>query len=94
MKPVLIQGKDDHKKTSERWKILEEFFNMNKINYMKINSVEGNILSKIVNLTYLLDYSTIYTAVLSKTDPSPVKSIDYIKKKLWMKYNLSDRFYI
>jgi len=82
VKPVLIQGKDDHKKTSERWKILEEFFNMNKINYMKINSVEGNILSKIVNLTYLLDYSTIYTAVLSKTDPSPVKSIDYIKKKL------------
>ena len=49
---------------------------------MKINSVEGNILSKIINLTYLLDYSTIYTAVLSKIDPSPVKSIDYIKSKL------------
>tara|TARA_Y100000590_G_scaffold462949_1_gene628445 strand:- start:12672 stop:13679 length:1008 start_codon:yes stop_codon:yes gene_type:complete len=82
VKPILIQGKDDHKKTSERWKILEEFFNMNEINYMKINSVEGNILSKIINLTYLLDYSTIYTAVLSKIDPSPVKSIDYIKSKL------------
>ena len=49
VRPVLIQGKDDHFKTKERWKILEEYFNVKKINYKKINSIEGNILSKIVN---------------------------------------------
>ena len=82
VKPVLIQGKDDHSKTKERWKILEEYFNMKKINYKKINSIEGNILSKIVNLIYLCDYSTIYAAILNNTNPTSVDSIDYIKSKL------------
>ena len=39
-------------------------------------------ISKIINLIYLLDYTTIYRSILSKTDPSPVKSIDFIKKKI------------
>ncbi len=82
VKPVLIQGKDDHFKTKERWRILEEYFNLKKINYKKINSIEGNILSKIVNLIYLCDYSTIYAAVLNNTDPTSVDSINYIKSKL------------
>ena len=82
VKPVLIQGQDDHMKTTERFNILKEFFELNHINYKIVNSIEGNILSKITNLVYLLDYSTIYASVLSNTDPSPVNSIDFIKKKL------------
>jgi len=82
VRPVLIQGKNDHEKTIERWKILEEFFKEKQINYKKINSIEGNILSKIVNLIYLLDYSTIYSAVLTDTDPTTVDSIRYIKSKI------------
>ena len=82
VRPVLIQGKDDHAKTLERWKVLEDFFKMKEIEYMKIQSIEGNILSKIVNLNYLLDYSSIYTAVINKIDPSPVESIEYIKSRL------------
>ena len=37
---------------------------------------------KIINLIYLLDYTTIYRAVLSNIDPSPVNSIDFIKNKI------------
>jgi len=84
VKPVLIQGDDDHIKTKSRWKILEEFFKSKEIECKKVNSVEGNILSKITNLIYLLDYSTIYTSILKNIDPSPVSSIDFIKKKLEM----------
>ncbi len=80
--PVLIQGKDDFIRTAERWKILEEFFDENEIKFKVINSLEGSILSKIVNLVYLLDYSSIYTAVLNNTDPSPVNAINFIKKKV------------
>tara|TARA_B110000014_G_scaffold125904_1_gene86614 strand:+ start:857 stop:1864 length:1008 start_codon:yes stop_codon:yes gene_type:complete len=80
--PVLIQGKDDYFRTIERWKILEEFFESKEIKYKVINSLEGSILSKITNLIYLLDYSSIYAAVLNNTDPSPVNSIDFIKKKI------------
>ena len=82
LKPILIEGKDDYIKTKERWIILKEFFQQNNIEYREIISVNGSILSKIINLIYLLDYSTIYKAVLNKIDPSPVKSIDYIKKRL------------
>jgi len=80
--PVFIQGIDDHIKTIERWNIMKEFFDSKEINYHVVNSTKGNILAKIVNLIYLLDYSTIYAAVIHKIDPSPVKSIDFIKSKL------------
>ena len=82
VRPILIQGKDDHVKTSERWVILKEFFDGKGIDYSVVNSIDGNILSKITSLIYLLDYSTIYTAVLNNTDPSPVDPIDFIKSKL------------
>lgn len=81
-KPILLSGWDDNIKTIERWEILKEYFDSNKIDYKQIMSVHGSILSKLVNLIYLLDYSTIYLAVLSEIDPSPVKSIDFVKKRL------------
>ncbi len=80
--PILIRGSEDSSKTKERWIILKEFFEENNIEFKEIISIEGNILSKLINLIYLLDYATIYKAVLDNTDPSPVKSIDYVKKRL------------
>ncbi len=82
MQPILIQGHDDYFKTIERWKILKEFFDSKQIEYKEISSVKGNIISKLVNLIYLLDYSSIYLAVLSKTDPTPVKPIEFIKSRI------------
>lgn len=80
--PVLIQGRDDYIKTKQRWKILREFFDSRKKEYFEINSLSGGILSKIINLIYLLDYSSLYTAVLNNIDPSPVKPIDFVKERL------------
>ena len=54
----------------------------NEIDFKEINSVSGNILTKTICLIYILDYASIYKAVLSKIDPSPVSSIDYIKSRL------------
>jgi glucose/mannose-6-phosphate isomerase len=82
IQPILITGQDDHVKTKERWHIIKEFFQQNKIEYKEIISVNGSILSKIINLIYLLDYSTIYKAVLNEIDPSPVKSINFIKERV------------
>jgi glucose/mannose-6-phosphate isomerase len=82
VQPILIEGQDDYIKTKERFNIIKEFFKKNNIEYKEIISVNGSILSKIINLIYLLDYTTIYKAVLDEIDPSPVKSIDFIKSKL------------
>ena len=89
VKPILIQGDDDFVKTKERWKILKEFFNEKNINYFEINSVQGNILSKLINLIYVLDYSTIYKAILSEIDPTPIEPIDFVKNKLSLNNNLN-----
>jgi glucose/mannose-6-phosphate isomerase len=80
--PILIRGSEDHIKTKERYEILKEFFIEKKIKYEEIISVEGNILSKLITLIYLLDYATIYKAVIEKIDPSPVNSIEFIKKNI------------
>ena len=80
--PILLQGKDDYFKTTERWKIMEEFFQGKEIKYKVIRSLEGSILSKITNLIYLLDYSSIYSAVLNGINPSPVDSIEFVKERL------------
>jgi glucose/mannose-6-phosphate isomerase len=82
VQPILIQGNDDFIKTRERWVIVKEYFDNNNIKYKEIFSVKGSILSKIINLIYVLDYTSIYLAVKNKVDPSPVKSIDFIKTKL------------
>ena len=58
--PIMIEGKDDHIKTKERWAILRQYFEENNIAYKEISSLEGGILSKIMSLIYLLDYTTIY----------------------------------
>lgn len=81
IKPILIRGQDDYIKTKERWDIIKEYFELKKIEYREVFSVRGSILSKLINLIYLLDYSTIYRSVMSGIDPTPVTSIDFIKSQ-------------
>ena len=80
--PIIISGVDDHEKTKERWKILKKLFATYNIDFWEISSINGNILSKIVSLIYILDYVTIYMAILLKIDPTPIKPLDFIKSKL------------
>lgn len=82
VKPILIEGVDDYIKTRERWKVLKEFFMRKNIEFKEVHSVQGSILSKLINLIYQLDYTSIYRAALSKIDPSPVGPIDFVKGKI------------
>ena len=82
IQPILIQGEDDNVRTKERWKIFEKYFLKNNINYKIIKSEKGDIITKLINLIYVLDYSSIYLSILEEVDPSPVESIKFIKKLL------------
>jgi len=81
IRPLLIRGNDDYIKTKERWDIIKEYFEQKNIEYKEIFSVKGSILTKLINLIYVLDYSTVYLAAISNIDPAPVSPIDFIKKK-------------
>jgi glucose/mannose-6-phosphate isomerase len=87
VQPILLKGKNDHKKTKERWNIVKDYFQEKNTPFFEIESIENNILSKIVNLIYFTDFTSIYKAILLKQDPSPVKSIDFIKSKFNQKIN-------
>ena len=80
--PIMIEGVDDHIKTKERLIILRHYFEENNIIYKEVFSKDGSILSKLVCLIYQLDFTSIYNAILSGFDPSPVDSINFIKNKL------------
>jgi len=82
IQPILLRGFDDYVKTKERFEIIKEYFTKNNIKYKEIQSVSGNILTKIITLIYLLDYVSIYKAISLKIDPSPVSSIDFIKNRI------------
>mgnify|MGYP006133235065 CR=1 FL=1 len=82
IQPILLRGYNDFIKTSERFEIIKAFFIKNNIEFKEINSISGNILTKLITLTYLLDYTSIYRAILSEIDPSPVSSIDFIKSNI------------
>ena len=82
IKPILIQGNNDYIKTKERWNIIQEFFDEKGIEYYKIESDNGNILSKLINLIYFCDYVSIYKSILDKVDPTPVDAIDFVKNRL------------
>jgi len=82
VQPILLEGEGDYIKTKERWRIIEGYFKNKKIDCKIVRSEKGDILLKIINLIYLLDYCSIYKAILLQIDPSPVKSIDYIKRKV------------
>jgi glucose/mannose-6-phosphate isomerase len=82
IKPILIQGHDDYVKTKETWEIFKDYFEKKEIEYKEVFSVKGSILSKLINLIYMLDFSTIYLAVKNKIDPTPVDAIDFIKERL------------
>ena len=82
IQPILLQGYDDYIKTKDRFEIIKEFFDKNNIKYKEITSVDGNILTKIMTLIYLLDYASLYRAILSEIDPSPVPSINFLKDRI------------
>ena len=82
VQPILIQGYDDYTKTKERWEIFKEFLHSKQVDFKEIHSGQGNILTKIMYLIYMLDYSTIYSAIEAKIDPTPVKPIEFIKERI------------
>jgi len=80
--PILLRGQDDYPTTKERWEILKEFFKSKNIEYKEIMSESGNILTKIICMIYLLDFSSIYLAVKLGIDPTPIFAINFVKDRL------------
>ncbi|HEX73638.1 MAG TPA: bifunctional phosphoglucose/phosphomannose isomerase [Dehalococcoidia bacterium] len=53
-----------------------------KINYQFVDGEGTSPLSQMMSLVLFGDYISYYMAILYKTDPTPIKAIDYLKEQL------------
>jgi len=79
---VVLKDKEDHPRIQRRMQIVKEIIQKEKVKVIEIKSQGEDLLSRIFSLIQLGDFTSFYLAILNQVDPSPVKVIDYLKKKL------------
>jgi glucose/mannose-6-phosphate isomerase len=78
---LLVKWEYDRPIVHERFKKVKNFFSQLGEHLMEINAYsEANLINTIICSIYILDYSTIYLAILRNVDPSPTPAIDILKK--------------
>jgi glucose/mannose-6-phosphate isomerase len=79
---VMLRCPSLHPRTLIRYRVTSELLEQNSISHEIIDSQGKGELSQMMSLIYLGDWVSYYLAVLYETDPTPVKAIDYLKKRL------------
>jgi glucose/mannose-6-phosphate isomerase len=65
-----------------RYQITCQLLEKARVSYQIVDGQGKYPLSQIMSLVLFGDYTSYYLAMLYKTDPSPVKAIDFLKEKL------------
>jgi glucose/mannose-6-phosphate isomerase len=79
---VLLRCSSLHSRTLIRYQVTSDLLEQNGISHQIVDSQGPDSLSHMMSLVYLGDWVSYYLALLYQTDPSPVKVIDYLKKRL------------
>jgi glucose/mannose-6-phosphate isomerase len=79
---ILLRDKDDPDRIRLRTDITKSILS-DKINDMiEVQSQGKSKLARILSLIYLGDFVSLYLSVLNGVDPTPVLSIDVLKKEM------------
>ena len=81
-KAIILCDKDDHERTKERVRITSEIIKKSGAEVIVLKKDNGGRLARIYSLLYIGDFVSFYLAILNNIDPTPVKTIDYLKKEL------------
>jgi glucose/mannose-6-phosphate isomerase len=79
---VMLRCPSLHHRLLLRYKITGDMLAQNGIGYKIVDSKGKSELSQMLGLIYLGDWVSYYLAMLNETDPTPVKIIEYLKKRL------------
>jgi glucose/mannose-6-phosphate isomerase len=79
---VLLRCPSLHPRTLIRYQVTGELLEQSGIIHETIDSRGKSELSQMMGLIYLGDWVSYYLAMLNEIDPTPVKAIDYLKKRL------------
>ncbi|MCJ7655702.1 MAG: hypothetical protein MUO97_10495 [Dehalococcoidia bacterium] len=79
---VLLRCPSLHQRILVRYEITSELLEQSGISHEVIDSRVKGELNQMMGLIYLGDWVSYYLAMLNETDPTPIKTIDYLKKRL------------
>lgn len=79
---IFLKDKDDHKRIKARMDIVKEIIESQKIEVIEIESRGKSLLSRMLYLIQLGDWTSYYLAILNGVDPTSIKVIDYLKNQL------------
>jgi len=79
---ILLRCPSLHPRILARYQITNDLLEQNAISHQIVDSQGDSRLSQMMSLVYLGDWVSYYQAILNETDPTPVKAIDYLKKRL------------
>ncbi len=79
---LMLRSTLDHPRVQARWGITKELLLQEGIAPDEIWGRGKSRLTQMLSLVHLGDYVSLYLAMLNEADPTPVKPIDYLKKRL------------
>jgi glucose/mannose-6-phosphate isomerase len=79
---VLLRCPSINPRNLIRYRITSELLEQNSVSHETIESQGKSELSQMMGLIYIGDWVSYYLAMINETDPTPVKVIEYLKKRL------------
>jgi hypothetical protein len=81
-KPLFLRHPEESSKISKRFKVMKQIIEDAGFEVYEIWEKGKDYLSRTMRTLYLLDYASIYTAILRKEDPLETPGIDTVKRKI------------
>jgi glucose/mannose-6-phosphate isomerase len=79
---IILQEKDDSERIKRRIEVTTQILQGKVAQVIPLYSQGHSRLARLYSLIYLGDYVSYYLALLRNIDPTPVRSIDYLKQQL------------
>jgi glucose/mannose-6-phosphate isomerase len=79
---VLLRSQHLHPRTLARYEVTAEVLGRAEVSHEIVDAWGEGVLSQMMSLVLYGDWVSYYLALLYGTDPTPVKVIDYLKKRL------------
>lgn len=79
---VMLRCPSLHPRTLLRYQLTGEILQQNAISHQIVDTNAKDKLSQMTELAFYGDWTSYYLAILYLIDPTPVKSIDYLKQRL------------
>jgi glucose/mannose-6-phosphate isomerase len=79
---VMLISSLDHPRHKARFRVTQEILAKRGIAYETIEARGKSLLAQMLSAIHLGDYVSFYLAMLYEIDPTPVKTINYLKERL------------